>query len=875
MQSLLIPVTEVMQLLGIHSRIKWYKKLEQHDIQIIKDENLEYLQIEDAQFLQQLQQQYETFSNVIKQCDPSLTVAEQTRAVKFLRLVGLLVRSEDLPFTDQIRVDFSRAPHLETLQAVALYRSLGGPETEQGVTVQQLARRLHIQLDDIACDLYHGRVADDNLIRIGKFQYFTLEYAERCEFYYKTWVSLDATLSDKPYPPEQIVRKLQRTCTCEYLDTYYIGSKPGWYGLRREREKVKKVIDECVRAVALEQGDFPKTIFDGIAYMEADICVKQLNFPTGGSLENKQLYRAWQAFLYKNEKQLKLRKQNQALYLPVERTEMQNTMLTLFFELYGRSEEEVHACMIKKLKVQMPVALSLLEEKNANLKIQNGVMVQLYLHAKHDLPDCSQKEIDHITKAFQTAPLVDGECFSWMLEQAYQRYSCRFRNLPKFKHSVRSKVSHVKQAYSMEQYATMAYCLFHSKYIKQQDMIQKACKNAMMAEAWLYLSLHWICALRSSDLQKIPILPLPEDAETLLQQIRTNSLSDTFYERIIDKLEFQIRMHPWKPQKTHKYNVPDVKIFFPQSLKVQFGIMYLLVLIHRELEHRQNKELFRLPQTELLLKFLGKRFVDQLEKGRFSSRSANKAFLQGIQTHAEQDPSIRMTGYMMASLARSHKGSENELAPITEVYLRDANFTGQTAEYFAKIMFDRGVLSFIPDLLLKIVYGPSYENLLPIDQTQFIQSVDVSPSQIEDLLITNVQAMQQARQDVMELLKKQSQSEIMEGLLRIAQGQAASKNDYSYCLCRALGQKCDHVTCISCPYEIQTRTGIYMLTQQYRYMMKQYREADQTNKIREAARYRKMIEHIIPVLASAASYLQQKNPESSLLVWMKEEIKSC
>lgn len=69
--------------------------------------------------------------------------------------------------------------------------------------------------------------------------------------------------------------------------------------------------------------------------------------------------------------------------------------------------------------------------------------------------------------------------------------------------------------------------------------------------------------------------------------------------------------------------------------------------------------------------------------------------------------------------------------------------------------------------------------------------------------------------------------------------------------------------------------AIHMLTQQYRYMMKQYREADQTNKTREAARYRKMIEHIIPVLASAASYLQQKNPESSLLVWMKEEIKSC
>lgn len=622
-------------------------------------------------------------------------------------------------------------------------------------------------------------------------------------------------------------------------------------------------------------GDFPKILFDGIACMEADLCVKQLDLSIKFSLENEQFYRAWQAFLYKNEKQLELRMQNQTLYLPVERTELQNTMLTLFCELYGQSDEEVHACMVKILNEQMPVALSLLKEKNTNLKTQNGVMVQLYLHTKHDLPDCSQKEIDCLINAFRTAPLVDGECFSWMLEQAYQRYSCRFRNLPKFKHSVRSKVSHTKQAYTMEQYATMAYCLFHPQYIKQQDMIQKACDNAMMAEAWMYLSLHWICALRASDLQKIPILPLPEDAEVLLQQIRTNSLPNAFYERAIDELEFQIQMHPWKPQKTHKHNVPDVKIFFPQSLKVQFGIMYLLVLVHRELDHRQNKELFRFPQTKLLLKFLGERFVDQLEKGRFSSRSANKAFLQGIQTHAEQDPNIRITGYMMASLARSHKGGENGFAPITEVYLRDANFTGQTAQYFAKIMFDRGILSFVPDLLLKIVYGPSYENLLPIDQTQFIQSVSLVPSQIENLLITSVQAMQQARQDVMQLIEKQSPSAIIEGLLHIAHGQASSKSDHSYCLRRALEQKCDHVTCIGCPYEIQTRAGIYMLTQQYRYMMKQYREADQMNKTKAAERYRKMIEYIMPVLASAASYLQQRDPESSLFAWMKEEIKAC
>lgn len=531
--------------------------------------------------------------------------------------------------------------------------------------------------------------------------------------------------------------------------------------------------------------------------------------------------------------------------------------------------------MTEKLKERMPVALSLLQEKNTRLTIQNGMMVQLFLYAKHDLPDFTQSELDRVTKAFETVPLVDGACFSWMVEQVYQRYQCKFRKLPKFKQSVRSVIPKIKEAYTVEQYAAMAYCLFHPDYIAQQNVREKACDNAMMAEAWLYLSLHWICALRQSDLQKIPILSLPGDAEMLLQQIKTNSLPDAVYEEILDRLAFQIQMHPWKPQKTHQYNVPNVKLFFPQSLKAHFGMLYLLVLVHRELEHRQDKKLFRLPHTDLLLKFLGKTFVDQLDKGRFSSRAANKAFLQGIQQNTDQHPEIRITGYMMASLARSHKGKGQELATVTEVYLRDAKFTDQSAEYFAKMMFDRGVLSFVPDLMLKIVYGSAYESLPLEDQTQLIQSLGIVPSQIEGLLMTSVQAMQQARTDVMGLLKMQSQPQIMERLIQISQGQAASKGDHSYCLRRALGQKCDHVTCIGCPYELQTRTGIYMLTQQYRHMMGQYRKANQTGKAREAARYRRMIERVIPVLAGASTYLQRYDPDSWLLHWMTEVIKSC
>lgn len=330
MQGQLIPVAEVIRLLEIRSRAKWYKRLEQHGIQVVEYENQHYLSAEDVQALQKMQQVYKPFADVIGEQNLVLTVAEQAKTVKFLERIGLAVRSETLPFTDQIRVKFVSKPYQKAVKAIELYGSLWGPETEQAVTVQQLAERLRIQPDDIACDLYHGRVADSNITYIEDFLYFRAEYADQCDDYHRTRVSLNALLSDKPYPAEQIVHKLQETYTCGWFDQYYIGSESGWYGLRKEVMQVQKAIHECVKALELEQGDFPKTVIDGMEYMEADLCVKQLCQNPAFSLESKKINRTWQDFLYRNATQLELRQQNEVLYLPIKRTEVQNAILTLF-----------------------------------------------------------------------------------------------------------------------------------------------------------------------------------------------------------------------------------------------------------------------------------------------------------------------------------------------------------------------------------------------------------------------------------------------------------------------------------------------------------------------------------------------------------------
>jgi hypothetical protein len=40
------------------------------------------------------------------------------------------------------------------------------------------------------------------------------------------------------------------------------------------------------------------------------------------------------------------------------------------------------------------------------------------------------------------------------------------------------------------------------------------------------------------------------------------------------------------------------------------------------------------------------------------------------------DSPVKPKGYMLAALARSHKGSVGNLAKTTEIYLKDAQFSG-------------------------------------------------------------------------------------------------------------------------------------------------------------------------------------------------------
>ena len=66
-----------------------------------------------------------------------------------------------------------------------------------------------------------------------------------------------------------------------------------------------------------------------------------------------------------------------------------------------------------------------------------------------------------------------------------------------------------------------------------------------------------------------------------------------------------------------------------------------------------------------------------------------------------EDEPGRPKGYMLAALARSHKGGIGSLPEITDIYLKDASFSGYRPEFILREMFERGIFGFIPAIMLE------------------------------------------------------------------------------------------------------------------------------------------------------------------------------
>lgn len=377
------------------------------------------------------------------------------------------------------------------------------------------------------------------------------------------------------------------------------------------------------------------------------------------------------------------------------------------------------------------------------------------------------------------------------------------------------------------------YHLYNSEYIAENDMYFRASESKNYVDTWLFLSLHFLCALRNTDLERIPHPFLTKAPEVVLEEIGNNTFSDESARSIVYSILWTLEALRLTPRKTMGTSgVGTLKFFVPESVEVHIGTLFAAAEAHYQITHEDTQRpLVRSITTyEQIARYMGDEIGDLFLEANFRSRSANKSYLQMIYILTDEilgvNDDFHVKGYMLAALARTHKGSYGDFAKTTSIYLHDAKMNGYTPEFIAKEMFERGVLSMTVSMLLKMLMGEQYNKLSIENQTKLLKEVNLSPEDAETCVAIMQSSMKRSTILVADIYKHSSRKEIAEILHRIGNGEAVSKTGSCMCMMTAIGKVCPHPeirNCPSCEYEISTKMTMFLMVREVKRLQEIFR----------------------------------------------------
>lgn len=444
-----------------------------------------------------------------------------------------------------------------------------------------------------------------------------------------------------------------------------------------------------------------------------------------------------------------------------------------------------------------------------------------------------------------------GEQLTFFMAWIKSRCKTKYKN--EYIMEKRYTVTYGKEAYDIDDYLQLLLYLYSEDYIEENDMYVRATDSKNYADTWLYLSMHFICSLRMTDLERIGHPELEEEPEIILKKIRNNEMTDNEARKILLYVNYRFCLLNLTPNKTSdRANVPSIKLHIPNNCEVHIGKLFAICEAHRRMAGIPDKEplIRRIADYDRINRYMGEDIGNLFLYRNFHARSANKSYLQAIYTLSdeilEESEGFRAKGYILASMARSHKGSFGDFAETTAIYLRDANFSGLTPEFVAYELLERGVLSFIPTMLLKMITEGKYNSLSVKEQTKLIQALDMSPREVEHTVALCSTARKRSEKIIHEIVKSgMSTKSILQILHHIGSGEAFSKRPEFLCLVTATGKTCPYSkNCVSCEYEISTKSTFFLLISEYNRLSALFNEA---NEELEKNKYRKLItETIIP-----------------------------
>lgn len=489
----------------------------------------------------------------------------------------------------------------------------------------------------------------------------------------------------------------------------------------------------------------------------------------------------------------------------------------------------------------------------------------LFLYSDSEVEKLVEVATENLTKLLGNVLI---QFIKWLLNKGVTRYRISFEMTKRY------TIESTNGAYELDEYLELMYYLFNEDYIIKNDMLSKAANSKDYADTWLYLGLHFICALRTTDLERLGHPKLTREPLEVLEAVVDGTWSSSEVRRTLLSITTRLTYLNLTPNKTkNASNVTQLKFHVPESCQVLIGTLLAICEAHFQLQIPYNLEsplIRRIKTYEKITSYMGEEIGNLFLERNFSSRSANKSYLQSVAMLAddilEDKSELNIKGYFLAALARSHKGDFNEFAQTTTTYLKDAQLGQLKPEMVAKELFERGVLSMIPSMLLTIVTRGKYKELSPSQQTQMIKSLDLTPVEIEKTLELSIKADTRSQQALKILVENKVEPEQLLTIChRIGNGEAFSKQGESMCLLSALGKLCpydDRQHCVGCQYELQTKSTLLLLIGEFNRLNKQYQKLK--NKL-ERGKVRAILEQQIkPCLTEMLEALSEQYGEAVL-----------
>lgn len=499
-----------------------------------------------------------------------------------------------------------------------------------------------------------------------------------------------------------------------------------------------------------------------------------------------------------------------------------------FCKYYGAKSTLKKELLQSKMNTEFPKTSKVFEQYCDEVNLDDNTAYLLLDFLLYFLPGeiffSDDKEITSLMdEGFENLSKVYADILADFVNYTKKNHKTSYRSMY-FMNQYGSKVEG-NWAYSPNEYLEIMYYLYNKDYIEENRMYEKAAKSKKYVDTWLFLALHFICAVRNTDLVRFPHPRILMEPEKLLEEVNRGTFSDEDARGTLYSILWHLSAVCLTPNKTKRgAGVASIKFHVPESVEVHIGTLLAIAEAHYRISGGlpEGNLIQVISSYEKISRYMGDEIGELFVASNFRSRSANKSFMQMIfmmtDDILENDEEFNVKGYILAALARSHKGSYGEFAKTTSIYLKDAKMSGYTPEFVARELFERGVLSFIPSMLLRLITGGEYNKLSIKNQTKLIKELNMKPYEIESIVGLSQNSYKHSAEIAIELYRSASKEDVLRILHRIGNGNAASKQNECLCLMTAMNKICpynDRRSCPGCEFEISTKATMFLMVSEY------------------------------------------------------------